>query len=613
MSVDLNHYLSAEIQVAIEKRYYAQINERSRLDVVSLEPEFLGNPGKHIALFSDHGVVHVRDVANKMVTVLETVHGELIQARSSHRLAFMQGYGVMVAYLHDIGLVDFSKFGRVMHPEYASQHVFKLEFNPILDTIWTENWGNIAWRLTQLAAKSCLPQAPQEVLREMLALSNCHSKSKVPTHVFNDRLALRHLLQTTLETDLQVLYYRQQIEQIKHKLKRARQQGDAPLNIKLLTDELNQVEAALNQHLVTGSAHNKDIDRYYSDLNGQSFQWLVSSNPDVQAMVDDVIDTLRVLRCADALRQRGTVLKTSGGYEVFIDRNSARAIYALRYAEDELYMLELEDPISAGEANIASSELDPNGNLRISFHRGQFAHSDATWRAAHASALMVNDIQSDVIDSFCRSEAGAFTPATPKSASDMQILLEETHDNFEFTGLVLKALSQLNPDIVKQVQIVPGLNNVGAQERNFYLSSPEISWGLEERRQILTRIGKSGHKTDAVDPELGFKYVKLVELYAGDVLIEAGLPADFVYIPLGQGLRVYPLGGYSPFDVHPWMPLGNTAVIRGATRNATVVAVQSVRLLMIPKEVYLRYWHHTYSRPEFVKQLQLKNAVSTSI
>nr|HMQ55471.1 cyclic nucleotide-binding domain-containing protein [Anaerolineae bacterium] len=264
-------------------------------------------------------------------------------------------------------------------------------------------------------------------------------------------------------------------------------------------------------------------------------------------------------------------------------------------------------------ANIASSELGLNGNLRISFHRGQFARSDATWRAAYASALMVNDIQSDVIDSFCRSEAGAFTPATPKSASDMQILLEETHDNFEFAGLVLKALSQLNPDIVKQVQIVPGLNNVGAQERNFYLSSPEISWSLEERRQILTRIGKSGHKTDAVDLEQGFKYVKLVELYAGDVLIEAGLPADFVYIPLSQGLRVYPLGGYSPFDVHPWMPLGSTAVIRGAPRNATVVAVQSVRLLMIPKEVYLRYWHQTYSRPEFVKRLQLKNAVSSSI
>jgi hypothetical protein len=31
----------------------------------------------------------------------------------------------------------------------------------------------------------------------------------------------------------------------------------------------------------------------------------------------DVVDTLRALRCVDALCQRGTVQKTSGGYQVF--------------------------------------------------------------------------------------------------------------------------------------------------------------------------------------------------------------------------------------------------------------------------------------------------------
>ncbi|MEM7018879.1 MAG: ATP-binding protein, partial [Pseudomonadota bacterium] len=36
----------------------------------------------------------------------------------------------------------------------------------------------------------------------------------------------------------------------------------------------------------------------------------------VQTMVQDVVDTLRALRVADALRQRGTTLKTSGGYEI---------------------------------------------------------------------------------------------------------------------------------------------------------------------------------------------------------------------------------------------------------------------------------------------------------
>jgi hypothetical protein len=228
---------------------------------------------------------------------------------------------------------------------------------------------------------------------------------------------------------LHVLYDRHQTEHLKHTLASGEQQPFA--KVEQLKDDLKRVAAKLDQCRATGMDQNRDIERYYDDFYAQSFQWLISNQPDVRALVADVTDTLRVLRCADALRQRGTLLKTSGGYEVFIDQNSGNAIYALRSAEDELYLLELADPISAGEANIASSELDCDGNLRISFQRGQFARPEATRRAASASALVANDIQLDVIDSFCRSEAGA-----DPSAREMQLLLEETDDNLDFVGLV---------------------------------------------------------------------------------------------------------------------------------------------------------------------------------
>ena len=58
-------------------------------------------------------------------------------------------------------------------------------------------------------------------------------------------------------------------------------------------------------------------------------------------------------------------------------------------------------------------------------------------------------------------------------------------------------------------------------------------------------------------------------------------------------------GRLPPFPVYPWTPLGNTSVIRGAVRNATVVAEQAVQLLMIPAEIYLNHWHATYTREEF--------------
>lgn len=50
-------------------------------------------------------------------------------------------------------MVNFSRFGRAMHPEFAAQWVFSPEFDPLLETLWDENCGNLAWRLTQLASK----------------------------------------------------------------------------------------------------------------------------------------------------------------------------------------------------------------------------------------------------------------------------------------------------------------------------------------------------------------------------------------------------------------------------------------------------------------------------
>jgi hypothetical protein len=90
-------------------------------------------------------------------------------------------------------------------------------------------------------------------------------------------------------------------------------------------------------------------------------------------------------------------------------------------------------------------------------------------------------------------------------------------------------------------------------------------------------------------------------------LIEAGTPPAFVYVPLGDGLKVIPLGGYQSFSVAAWMPLGYTGIIRGDIRNADVIAEKDVSLLMIPKEAYLQHWYAPYS-PEELKALLMSNA-----
>jgi len=123
---------------------------------------------------------------------------------------------------------------------------------------------------------------------------------------------------------------------------------------------------------------------------------------------------------------------------------------------------------------------------------------------------------------------------------------------------------------------------------------------MGQRQAVLARFERAGQKTAGLDTIEGFKHVRFAELQAGEILIEAGAPSSFVYFPLGDGLKIIPLGGYQSFSVAAWMPLGTTGVIRGDIRNADIVAERGVSLLIVPKEVYLRYWYVPYSPMELV-------------
>jgi hypothetical protein len=551
---EFNAYLCAVVRQEIEKRYYARVNTNARLEQLIQNSEFLRDPAHHVALFPDHGVVHVRDVANQIIQVLDVVHGVLIPSRSLERFHFMKAFGVLVAYVHDIGMFDFSPFGRTMHPEYAAQAVLGSEFDQLITKIHSEDCGGIIHHINALTQHGTFQESPTTVLREMLALSMCHSKTKVPIELLNDPEKLRECLLHTVTTGLKTLYLEQQIE---------------------------PAQFPTSNH-----------------QTGDSFFWLISDDARARELTRDVIDTLRALRAADSLRQRGTVLKTSGNYEIMVDRRSANAIWALRLGQDRLFLLESNDPLAAGEANIASSALEQDGSLRIGFHNGSFWEQGAIFRAACNAARVVNDIQEDVINSFNRTE-----PCDCRlQSSDVPILLEGTDDNLEFTEMVRQELLRLNPNLRNPVRCVPSLHNATTFEITRYLDANNLDWDTDKRLEFIEKVAASGTKTENIVLPHAFQDVRLIKLSAAQVLIEANSPAAFVYIPLGEGLKVIPLGGYDPFPVLPWMPLGNTGVIRGAVRNADVIAEQTVELIMIPQEVYLKYWHHPYT-PEELRHL----------
>lgn len=219
-----------------------------------------------------------------------------------------------------------------------------------------------------------------------------------------------------------------------------------------------------------------------------------------------------------------------------------------------------------------------------------FSEPGATSWAVRGAAVVVHDIQRDVSESFQRPETIGL-----KASGEMKILLEEVDDNPNFAERVRTQLTALDPAAGSQAQIVPSLQHASDLERERYRAGEIIDWERRRRLELLARMRQSGHPVEAIEPDLAFEAVRFITIHSGDVLIQAGTPSAFVYIPFDPGLRITPLAGYDAFSVQSWMPLGMTGVIRGAIRNATVVAEQTVRLLVIPKTVYLKYWHHTHS------------------
>ncbi len=590
----LDRYVAEEVRIFIEQTYYAEVNRLARMETAVNDPLFLADPLRHLGLFTDHGVVHVRDVATQIIHVIDTVNGVLIAARERKRLEFMKGLGVMLAYLHDVGMSKPGPMGRAMHPEFAAQLVFSELFDDVIETLWSENSGNMAWRLQQCADQGLLNDEPRRVLREILSLSVCHSKSKVPIALVNDPRRLAAHMRVTLTSDLEHLHHQQQVRKLQVKLEQA---AGGPSEQELLRQKLGQAQ----ERLVVFQTSHPDPDKgahvlmRHRRAAAEAFLWLEEgSDP---SLVDDVRDTLRALRAADALRKRGTVLKTSGGYEIFVDQGSANAIYALRMDDDaKLFLLEADFPINAGEANLASSELTRHGELRVSLHHGSFASEDAMHRAARNAALIIHDIRRDAIDSFIGAAENAPDGASLIPASGISILVEETSDNAEFSSRVCRELKSLTPKDEREIRPAPSLQDIESGERDRYLAAREFDWPQAERRKLLERFASSGCRLDGrMNQKAAFVDVRLATVYPGEVLLQGGSRPGFVYIPLDDGLKVLPLGGYHAAPARPWVPLGNTGVIRGAARNASVVAERHVNLVMIPKEVYLKHWHYTYS------------------
>ncbi len=544
----LDQYLSPQVRHFLEANYYAKINDAARLSNIMRDTNFLAHPLEHFSLSTDHGLIHVRDIAMNLLDLLEQLNGVHFPKRNEQRLKFMQGYGVMLAYLHGLGMLDPQLIQQNLCAEFSASAIYQEKLEKELFQLWESNSGNVAWHISQLCYKKILTQMPHLIFREMLTLCCAYDKKYLAANLFNYPVELRRDMQTKL---------------------------------------------------MHSTFTKNALNLYYQDFAHDSFLWLVDEHKEAIEFAEDVIDTLRVLRCAKASRQRGARLRANGGYQIFLDQQTAQAVYAIN-AQDKLYLLKSSNTLLGGEVNLSGSEFTREGDLRISFYHGKFADHAATEKAIFNAAVAINDVQEDMLESFVRAKDHNRSTDYLRKWQTIYILLENCDDNPEFNDKVKQQLAIQNPHLHDNVRLVPSLQNASALERERYLSAKELPWNQKEMQDFVEKVALSGHKLENITLEKAFTDVKLVHLETGETLIEVNTPASFVYIPLHDGLTGYPLGGYQPFPSRAFIPLGTTGVIRGDLRNATVVAENALDVIIIPREIYMAHWDTAYSEAEFV-------------
>lgn len=559
----LDRYLPEDIRRVLEERFWHAVEETSTIEALALDGAVEAS-STHPALFSDHGVIHARDVAAGTLELEELLDGRLLPARPPERREFVAALGVLIAYVHDVGMNDVTQGGRNVHSIYAAQLPFAHELDDVVARLWAAQ-GPVVSRVQEVGVVEPFRAKGEVVLRELVALAVGHSKS-VLADGFTDSSRLRRALQRAVFVELE---------------------DHRRLGARLDPDEGLPSDLGSNA-------------RWYDEPITDSFAWLDAPGPAQQALATDAVDAMRLVRVADALRQRGSALRTAAGYEVFIDVATGHAVFALRTAAgDQLFLIRLDSPLSAGEANIRKAVLTRSGDLRISFHRGRFSSAGAAASAVASTARVVADIGTDVLGAFAAGVPAGDLPEPACDPAAMRIELERPADESTFADTVAAAVARLDPRLHGRLRVVADLESTSPVERERYLRGTPIGPESAEAADILAALDRHGVRVGGIDRRAAFEDVRRVRVEAGETLVEAGSSPSFVYVAVGCRLHIEQPGGYGDVDVAAWIPIGVTGVVRRAERNSTVIAVGTGDVLMIPGELYAREWFRPYEQFEF--------------
>jgi hypothetical protein len=519
--------------------------------------------GADPAWWFDHGPNHGRNVVENASDLIETAQERgLIERRTGARAGTMELMTRVNAGMHDIWMQDLTQAGRPLHPARAAREAFSRGLDAAASDILAERVDGHRTLQEALVRDYGVAAADvPRVMREMMSLSYGHSKSAVPLETLDSPSLMRKTMKDVV---------------------RAQEAGK---------------ETPFESHYAPGS-----FDRV-------AYDWL-ETNPKLSA---DMIDAVRILRPADAMRWRGpNDSRSSNGSSIGVAVIDGEVTTFMRMADAEsgrTYMVRFDSPISMGEANTRYTSVNAKGELTLGLDKGSFG-SEANDRVmARGSAHVILDVGQDWVGSFRGVERKPIVVELPAERSPqfkkmLQDGLQEALAELRHKGKDTRLASRVVENVVfvesaSGAAKAPGSRAPPAELIRYGNGKPFDPAG-RRAPELLKLIGDNGVDVSALDASRAFEGARVITLAPGEELIKKGTGGEFVYVLMEGELKTVLGRGYAAHPLPKGVPTGEMAVISGNARSADVSATQASRVLAIPKATYLAEWTKAFYTHETV-------------
>ncbi len=335
-----------------------------------------------------------------------------------------------------------------------------------------------------------------------------------------------------------------------------------------------------------------NVGKYAQELN---YQWLRECKADHQCAI---LGALCIFYLIKNIYTLCGSKKVFGYYQRLFDVQMGNVLYSSMY-HTQNFLIRGNSTIITGQANIDEVEIIPDRKLLINFQHSIFYDTSINNQIGFSTALVIENFYSDISASFEKLYK------LQNNEAKITLLLESSYDYSPFTEIVKEQLFFLDMPR-KFIQNVPPFKYSAKQEKERYLSAPDILSSSDESEAFITERLKSVYAL-FLSPKQALQNVKIIELKPGEVLVNEGDPSNFVYIPLDDGLEGFSQTNKIRFYPKAWMLVAHISVIQQSKRTATISATKKIKILMIPGIIYMRFWHVDYSIDELKKIIEKNN------